>query len=35
VDQLSYEEITDPEGGAFAGDAFQDLLDGAFESCRG
>ena len=34
VDELTYEEITDPDGAAFADDAFQDLLTEAFEACR-
>jgi len=33
-DELSYEEITDPEGAIFAGDTFQQTLADAYESCR-
>ena len=33
VDGLSYEEITDPEGSTFAGDAFQRTLSDAFDAC--
>jgi hypothetical protein len=33
VDGLSYEEITDPEGATFAGDAFQQRLQDAFTAC--
>lgn len=34
IDGLTYEEITDPEGTAFAGDGFQQALLAAYESCR-
>ena len=33
LDQLTYEQITDPEGTAFDGDAFQRRLSDAFETC--
>jgi hypothetical protein len=33
VDGLTYEQITDPEGVAFAGEEFQETLGAAFESC--
>jgi len=33
IDGLSYEEIIDPEGAAFAGDTFQQILTDAIESC--
>ena len=33
VDDLSYEEITDPDGESFSGDEFQDRLQDAFSSC--
>ena len=33
VDGLSYEEITDPDGATFAGDAFQQRLQDAFTAC--
>jgi hypothetical protein len=33
LDQLTYEQITDPEGAAFEGDAFQRRLSDAFETC--
>ncbi len=34
VDGLTYEEISDPESIALAGDTFQETLTDAFESCR-
>jgi len=33
IDGLSYEEIIDPEGAAFQGDTFQQVLTDALESC--
>jgi hypothetical protein len=33
LDELTFEQITDPEGAAFAGDGFQRVLDGAFAAC--
>lgn len=33
IDELTYEQITDPAGTAFEGDDFQRLLEGAFEAC--
>lgn len=33
LDDLTYEQITDPEGGAFIDPAFQDTLAAAFEAC--
>jgi hypothetical protein len=33
IDGLSYEEITDPEGATFAGDAFQQRLTDAYAAC--
>ncbi|MFL6205457.1 MAG: hypothetical protein ACJ739_08895 [Acidimicrobiales bacterium] len=35
VDGLTYEQITDPEGATFAGDAFQARLQDAYETCSG
>ena len=35
LDDLTYEEIIDPEAHAFAGDAFQQTLDDAFDACAG
>ncbi len=34
VEELTYEQITDPDGATFAGDAFQSLLNEAFAGCR-
>lgn len=34
IDGLTFEEIIDPDGTAFAGDAFQGVLTDAFEACR-
>ena len=33
VDELSFEEITDPEGAAFGDEPFQEVLRAAFEAC--
>jgi hypothetical protein len=33
VEGLTYEQITDPDGAAFAGDEFQETLSAAFEAC--
>lgn len=33
IDKLSYEQIADPKGAAFQGDAFQTQLNDAFQSC--
>ncbi len=33
VEELTYEEIIDPEGAAFAGDAFDAELQAAFDAC--
>jgi len=33
IDALTYEQITDPSGAAFEGDAFQQVLTRAFEGC--
>jgi len=34
IDGLAYDDITDPEGEALAGDAFQQTLADAFDACR-
>jgi hypothetical protein len=34
LDDLTYEEITDPEGTAFEGDSFDQTLSAALEACR-
>ena len=33
IDSLTYDQIIDPEGAAFAGDAFQDTLTQAYAAC--
>ena len=34
VDELEYDDITDPEGEAFDEEGFQALLTEAYEACR-
>ena len=34
MEGLTYEQMTDVEGTAFEGDAFQEKLQAAFEACR-